>query len=105
MWYDKGRESISFTSLPVSGRIIKLAHHRETAIRTLLRAPELQPYTGVKIHPVTPPGTRTLRMIHEARIATTTLIDIENAAIRTAKPAVYPGTAGKDHSGLNPRNG
>ncbi len=34
-----------------------------------------------------------------------TLIDIENAAIRTAKPAVYPGAAGKDHSGLNTRNG
>ena len=39
------------------------------------------------------------------RIAVTTLIDIENAAIRTAKQAVYPGTAGKDPSSLNTRNG
>ncbi len=39
------------------------------------------------------------------RIVVTTPIDIENAAIRTAKPAVYPGTMGKDHSSLNTRNG
>ncbi len=39
------------------------------------------------------------------RIVVTTLIDIENATVRTAKPAVYPGSVGKDHSGLNTRNG
>ncbi len=41
----------------------------------------------------------------DIRIAVTTLIDIANAAIRTAKPAACPGNAGKDHSGLNTRNG
>ncbi len=88
-----------------SGRVVGFAHHRETAIRTGLRAPELQSHPAVKIHPVTPPGTRTLRMIHEARPVVATLIDNENAAIRTTKSSVYPGNVGKDHSGLNTRNG
>ncbi len=39
------------------------------------------------------------------RIVVTTLIDIENAAVWTAKPAVYPGIMGKDPFSLNTRNG
>ena len=35
----------------------------------------------------------------------TTLSNVANAAIRRAKPAVFPGSVGKDHSGLKTRNG
>ena len=43
--------------------------------------------------------------LRNPRIIFNSLIDIENAVIRTAKPAVYPGNAGKDPSSLKTRNG
>ncbi len=43
--------------------------------------------------------------LRNPRIAVNTLTYVADAAIRTAKPAVYLGNAGKDHSSLNPRNG
>ena len=47
-------------------RVTKLAHYQKTAVRTELCAPKFQPYPVIKIHPITPPETRTLRVIHEA---------------------------------------
>jgi hypothetical protein len=35
-------------------RVIELPHHQETAVRTNLRAPELEPYPVVEIDPITP---------------------------------------------------
>ncbi len=48
-------------------RTVQLAHHKQTAIRTELRAPELQPYPAVEIHSISPLRTRTLWVIHETR--------------------------------------
>lgn len=48
-------------------RVIQLAYHQQTSVRTELRAPELLPHTMVKIHPVTPLGTCARWMIYETR--------------------------------------
>ena len=46
-----------------------------------------QSLPAMKIHPVIPPGTRTLRGgMKPRRAVVNSRIDIENAAIRTAKP-------------------
>ena len=48
-------------------RVIQLAHHQQTAVRTDLRAPKLQPHPAVEVDPVTPLLARTLLVIHETR--------------------------------------
>ena len=81
-----------------SGRIIRVAHHF-THHRGPRSGPgrmprDLQPPPAVKIHPLTRSGT--LRMIHghrPARIIGNSLVYMVNAAVRTGKPAVFPGNA------------
>jgi hypothetical protein len=46
-------------------RVIQLAHHQQAAVRTELRAPELQPHTAVEIRPDQLADVRTLWVIHE----------------------------------------
>ena len=46
-------------------RVIKLAHHQQSTLRTNLRAPELQEHTAVEIDPICPPRACTLWVIHE----------------------------------------
>ncbi len=73
-----------------SGRIIKLAHHWQTAIRTELRAREFQP------HPATAPGTRTpVNPWNPPRSVVTTLIGIENATLRDSETGRLPGESGE----------
>ena len=47
--------------------VIRLAHHQQAAVGTELRAPELQPHPSVEFNPITPLGTRTLRVTREIR--------------------------------------
>jgi hypothetical protein len=47
--------------------IIKLAHHKQAAARTDLRAPELHPHTAVELYPICPLRARTLWVLHETR--------------------------------------
>jgi hypothetical protein len=48
-------------------RVIKLAHHKKSAVRADLRTPELHANLAVEIDTICPSLARTLWVIHETR--------------------------------------